>query len=59
MLYIGIPNKDGFAYFKKVKKTKQRRLMSYAKDSESSLGDFIFDMLIEGFDEDSFWNDFI
>ncbi len=56
---IGIPNKDGAAYFKNIKKSKQSKLLNYAKDSESNLGDFIFDMLVEGFDNDSFWLEFI
>ncbi len=58
-IYIGIPNKEGIAYFRQIKKIKQKKLTKYAKDSEASLGDFIFDMLIEGFDNDSFWNEFI
>jgi predicted ATPase len=58
-IYIGIPNKEGLAYFKQIKKTKHNKLIKYAKDSDTSLGDFIFDMLIEGFDNDSFWNEFI
>lgn len=56
---IGIPNKDGVADFKRVKKSKQNKLISYAKDAEANIGDFVFDMLIEGFEDSSFWNDFI
>lgn len=58
-VYIGIPNTQGLAYFKKIKKAKQNKLIKYAKDTESTLGDFIFDMLVEGFDDDSFWKEFI
>lgn len=58
-VYIGIPNTKGLAYFKKIKKSKQNKLIRYAKDTESTLGDFIFDMLVEGFDDDSFWKEFI
>ncbi len=58
-IYIGIPNQKGLAYFKKIRKSKHNKFIQYANDSESSLGDFIFDMLVEGFEEDSFWNEFI
>ena len=58
-IFLGIPNKKGLAYFKKVKKSKQNKLTQYAKDSESTIGEFIFDMLVEGFNDDSFWLDFI
>lgn len=58
-IYIGIPNKSGISYFKKIKKSKQNKFLNYAKDSESSIGDFIFDILVEGFEEDSFWKEFI
>ncbi len=30
-----------------IKKSKQKKLMSYAKNYESNLGDYVFDMLIE------------
>ena len=58
-ILIGIPNCEGLASFKRIKKTKQKKLISYAKDAETNIGDFVFDMLIEGFEESSFWNDFI
>lgn len=58
-IYIGIPNREGLAYFKKIRKSKQNKFIQYANDSESTLGDFIFDMLVEGFEDESFWNDFI
>jgi predicted ATPase len=58
-IYLGIPNQDGVAYFKRIKKTKQNKLLQYAKDAENNIGDFIFDMLVEGFNDNSFWNNFI
>jgi len=58
-ILIGIPNSEGIAEFKRVKKSKQNKLISYAKDAETNIGDFVFDMLIEGFEDLSFWNDFI
>ncbi len=58
-IFIGIPNSEGIASFYKIKKTKQKKLIQYSKDAESNIGDFVFDMLIEGFYDSSFWNDFI
>lgn len=56
---IGIPNDKGIATFKKIKESKRSKLLKYAEDAESNIGEFIFDILVEGFDENSFWNDFI
>lgn len=56
---IGMPNSDGVAVFKKIKKSKQKRLINYARDAENSLGDFIFDKLLESIDDDEFFNEFI
>ena len=58
-IYLGIPNKYGTAYFKKIKNSKQNKLIKYAEEAETSMGDFIFDMLIEGFEDESFWSEFI
>lgn len=58
-IFIGIPNKDGIASFRRIKKSKQNKLIQYAKDSESNIGDFVFDMLISGFNDDDIWNDYI
>lgn len=58
-IYIGIPNSDGVALFKKIKKSKQIKLIKYSQDAESNIGDFVFDMLIDGFNDSSFWNEFI
>jgi predicted ATPase len=58
-IHIGIPNQEGLASFKKIRKSKQNKFLQYANDSESTLGDFIFDMLVESLEEESFWNEFI
>lgn len=58
-IHIGIPNREGLAYFKQIKTSKQNKFIQYANDSESTLGDFVFDMLVEGFEDESFWNEFI
>lgn len=56
---IGIPNSDGIAIFKKIKKSKQKRLINYASDEENSLGDFIFDKLLESVYDKEFFNEFV
>lgn len=56
---IGIPNSNGIALFKKIKKSKQKRLISYASDEENSLGDFIFDKLLESVEDKEFFNEFV
>lgn len=58
-ILIGVPNQNGISTFAKVKKSKQKKLVRYAADAESNIGDFIFDMLIESYYDDSFFNDFI
>ncbi len=47
MLYIGIPNNNGIAAFKKLKSTKINALMREASSVDMSLGDYIFDMLLD------------
>ena len=47
MLYIGIPNSNGIAAFKRLKNTKISTLMKEASSVDMSLGDYIFDMLLD------------
>lgn len=47
MLYIGIPNSNGIASFKKLKSSKINTLMKEASSADMSLGDYIFDMLLD------------
>jgi len=58
-IIIGIPNNEGIASFHRIKKSKQNKLLRFANDAETNIGDYIFDMLIESFYNNSFWNDFI
>ena len=58
-IYLGIPNDKGLAMFKQLKGNKEKQIFRYAKDAGISLGEFVFDMLLEGFDEESYWNEFI
>ena len=44
---IGTPNDKGLAVFKQLKKTKFNKLLSLAEDENISVGDLIFDKMIE------------
>lgn len=46
-IYIGIPSEKGYAQFKKIKKIKQKSIMKSAEQQGESIGDFIFDKLVE------------
>lgn len=51
-IYIGIPKKNGVATFKKVKKIKRKTIQSDARDQDISIGDYLFDMLVESFTDE-------
>lgn len=44
---IGAPNNKGLAIFKELKKTKFKKLLSLAEDENISVGDLIFEKIIE------------
>lgn len=50
-LYIGIPNDENLAIFKRVKHSKINSLLKEASSYDMSLGDFIFDMLADIHDQ--------
>jgi predicted ATPase len=56
-ILIGIPSTDGVARFRKIKKSKQSKLMNFAIEEENSIGDFIFDKLLDN--SDDFFQEFI
>lgn len=45
LLYVGIPNKDDVAIFKKIKNSKINSLVRDASANDMSLGDYLFDLL--------------
>lgn len=56
---IGIPNSKGLAIFKEIKKSKTNKLISIAEEEGISVGDLIFDKMIEcSNDESQLLNDF-
>ena len=44
-LYIGVPNEDGIAEFKKIQPSKINSLMKSAKDIGLTVGEYIFELL--------------
>lgn len=44
---VGVPNDKGLAIFKEIKKTKFNKLQNMAEDEGISVGDLIFDKIIE------------
>ncbi len=51
-IYFGIPNKYKLADFRKIEgKAKQKKLMKEVLEYETSLGEYIFDLLIESANE--------
>jgi len=52
-IYVSVPSQCGTAQFKTVKKTMHKRLYKNARDSGITIGDCLFDMLIESIDDES------
>ena len=55
-LYIGTPSNQGVAEFKRVKKSAYKSLYKHAEEENVSVGDYIFDMLIESYSGNSSLN---
>lgn len=46
-IYFGLPNPDGIARFYTVKQSKQNAMIRMASDSDISLGDYLFDLMLD------------
>ncbi|MFI3264119.1 MAG: AAA family ATPase [Rikenellaceae bacterium] len=44
---IGLPNDDGIAKFKGIKKTKEKSILRLASDEGVSIGDYIFSLMVD------------
>lgn len=58
-IYFGLPNKEGVARFYTIKNSKQNSIIRMATDDEVSLGDYLFDLMLDiepdtGFQEEYF-----
>ncbi|MHB1685528.1 MAG: AAA family ATPase [Bacilli bacterium] len=51
-IYIGIPNPNGIAVFSRFKLSGVRSIMRLAEESGTTLGDLIFDMLIDSYNDE-------
>jgi predicted ATPase len=52
-IYVAVPSQFGTAQFKTVKKSMHKRLYKNARESGMTIGDCLFDMLIESVDDES------
>jgi AAA15 family ATPase/GTPase len=53
-IYFGLPNERGLASFYKIKDSKQKSILKLASDQNSSVGDYLFDMMIDNSLDTSF-----
>ena len=51
-MYVGVPNENGVAEFRRIQKSKVKKLISNARDLNLSVGEYIFELLSG--DSDSF-----
>ncbi len=52
MIYIGVPNADGVAEFRRIQNNKIKQIVSNARDLELTVGEYLFELLSG--DSDSF-----
>ena len=46
-IYLGLPNKKGLACFYRIRESKRKTILNLAADEDASLGDFLFDMMLQ------------
>jgi predicted ATPase len=51
-IYVGVPNEDGVAEFRRIQKTKVKHVVANARDLGLSVGEYLFELLSG--DSDSF-----
>lgn len=51
-IYIGVPNDDGVAKFKKIKKSKRKLIRSNSNEQNITEGNYIFELLSKNFSND-------
>lgn len=44
-IYIGVPNENGVAYFKKIQRSKIRNLINITRELETSIGEYLFELM--------------
>ena len=46
-MYFGLPQNDGLAHFAQINPTKLRYLYKYAGDMELTIGEFMFEFMLD------------
>jgi len=46
-MYFGLPKNDGLAHFARINPSKLRYLYKYAGDMELTIGEFMFDYMLD------------
>lgn len=44
-IYVGVPNEDGVAKFRKIQQSKIKQLISVTRDLETSVGEYLFELM--------------
>lgn len=44
-IYIGVPNENGVAHFKKIQRTKIKNLINISRELETSVGEYLFELM--------------
>lgn len=44
-IYIGVPNENGVAYFKKIQRAKIKNLVNKSRELETSIGEYLFELM--------------
>jgi AAA15 family ATPase/GTPase len=50
-IFVGVPSREGIALFKKVKSSRAKALLSFARDLEMTVGEYLFELMSN--DQDS------
>ncbi|GAB1348598.1 hypothetical protein MASR1M107_08100 [Ignavibacteriales bacterium] len=57
-IYFGLPNKEGVARFCTIKNSKQNSIIRMATDADISLGDYLFDLMLDIEPDSSFQEEY-
>ncbi|MGA5696772.1 AAA family ATPase (plasmid) [Bacillus cereus] len=58
-IHIGIPTDNGTANFRKIKKSAGSIIMRHASELEVSIGDYLFDLLVEQYSDNAELNSYL
>ena len=52
-IYIGVPFEEGYACFKRIKKTKFKTIEKIANEMDISVSEYIFELLYDSYKDNS------